>query len=81
MVGGQLPVRERLQEHQQEDIAMLVKQPVAGHLDLQRTPLATQEVPAYHTNSLTAAVHCRDYVVQNVAARLKVPVMKAKFET
>lgn len=59
---------------------MLVEQSVASQLDLQRAPFAVQEVPAHHTNGFAAAVHSRDYVVDNVAARLKVPVVQAEFQ-
>lgn len=59
---------------------MLVKQSVAGQLDLQRAPFAAQEIPAHHADGFAAAVHSRDDVVDNVAARLKVPVVQAELQ-
>lgn len=59
---------------------MLVKQSVAGQLDLQRAPFAAQEIPAHHANGFAAAVHGRHDVVDNVAARLKVPVVQAELQ-
>lgn len=71
--------RDLLQEHQNQDVLLLIKEPEAGHLDLPGAPLTLQVAAADHTDGLAASVDAFHNVVYDWFAWLEVPVVETQF--
>lgn len=73
--------RDLLQEHQNQDVLLLIKEPEAGHLDLPGAPLTLQVAVADDTDGLAASVDAVHNVVYDGFAWLEVPVVETQLPT
>lgn len=70
--------RDTLQEHQDENVFLLIKETETSNLDLSGTPLTLQVVMANHTDGFATPINAVNNIIHDRFAWFKVPVVQTQ---